>query len=222
MFCATTRSRRYRGRHVQCTCFMLVDPFSTVQRATDPVLMFYAPGLIFGGTEGVKSNFLFCAPRLVFGGTKTVRSHFIFYAPKLVFGCTVGADTTFMFCAQGPILGSTKGVGSNFHISRYRTHFRQYRGRQLQFSFRALPDSFSAVPRVPGPIFMFCAPGVFFSSTEGALSSFYVLRSRTHCRQYHEHRVQFSCFSLQIHFRRCRGRPVQFSFLCYRTRFRWF
>jgi hypothetical protein len=71
-----TRFRRYSGRRVRFSCFASPDSFSAVPRASDPVscfalpdsflavprapcpfFMFFAPGLIFGGTEGVLSCF---------------------------------------------------------------------------------------------------------------------------------------------------------------------
>jgi hypothetical protein len=71
-----THFRRYRGRLVSFSCFALLDSFSAVPRASGPVscfarldsfsavprasgpvVMVCAPGLIFGGTEGVRSRF---------------------------------------------------------------------------------------------------------------------------------------------------------------------
>jgi hypothetical protein len=52
-----TQFRRYRGRSVSFSCFALPDTFSVVPRASGPVFMFCAPGLVFGGTEGVGSRF---------------------------------------------------------------------------------------------------------------------------------------------------------------------
>jgi hypothetical protein len=52
-----TLFRRYRGRRVLFSCFALPDTFSTVPTASGHVFMFCAPGLVFGGTEGVR--FLF-------------------------------------------------------------------------------------------------------------------------------------------------------------------
>jgi hypothetical protein len=54
---ARTHFRQYRRRRVPFSCFALPDSFSTVSRASAPVFMFYAPGLIFGGIEGVESRF---------------------------------------------------------------------------------------------------------------------------------------------------------------------
>jgi hypothetical protein len=47
----------YRGRRVPFSCFARPNSYSVVPRALGPVFMFCAPGLIFGGTEGVGSRF---------------------------------------------------------------------------------------------------------------------------------------------------------------------
>jgi hypothetical protein len=52
-----THFRRYCGHWVPFSCFALPISFSTVPRASTPVLMFCATGLIFGGTEGIGYNF---------------------------------------------------------------------------------------------------------------------------------------------------------------------
>jgi hypothetical protein len=67
-----THFRRYRGRCVQTSCFEFPYPFWALPRASGPVFMFYALGLILGGTECVGSHFryrwrrapifMFCAP----------------------------------------------------------------------------------------------------------------------------------------------------------------
>jgi hypothetical protein len=52
-----TRFRRYHGRRVPFSCFALQDSFSVVRKASGPVFLICAPGLVFGGTEGVVSRF---------------------------------------------------------------------------------------------------------------------------------------------------------------------
>jgi hypothetical protein len=52
-----TRFRRFRGRHVPFSCFAHPDSFSVVKRASGPVFIFCASGLLFGGSEGVGSCF---------------------------------------------------------------------------------------------------------------------------------------------------------------------
>jgi hypothetical protein len=54
-----THFRRYRGRRVPFSCFVSADSFSTVPRSSCPDFMFCTPGLVFGGTEGVRSFFHF-------------------------------------------------------------------------------------------------------------------------------------------------------------------
>jgi hypothetical protein len=46
-----------------------------------------------------------------------------------------------------------------------------------------------------GLVFMFCKPGLIFSGTEGVLSRFQVLHSRTCFRWCRVRRVTFSCFA---------------------------
>jgi hypothetical protein len=85
---------------------------------------------------------------------------------------------------------------SRFHVLRSRTHFRRYQERHVSSSCFESPNSFSTVPRVSGPVFMSCAPGLVFGGTEVIVSRFHVLRSRTHFRRFRERRVPFSCFVL--------------------------
>jgi hypothetical protein len=104
-----------------------------------------------------------------------------------------------MFCAPRLIFYGTEGAESRFHVLLSRTHFWRYRGRLVPFSSFALPDLFSTVLRATspvfifvlsdslrailttlGPIFLFCAPGLVLGGTEGTVSRFNVLRSRTH------------------------------------------
>jgi hypothetical protein len=57
VFRSRTLFRRYRRRRIPFSCFALPYSFSLVPRASGPVFMVCAPGLIFGGTEGVGSRF---------------------------------------------------------------------------------------------------------------------------------------------------------------------
>jgi hypothetical protein len=77
-----------------------------------------------------------------------------------------------MFCAPELVFGCTDGVRSRFHVLRPRTRFQRNRGRRVQFSCFAVPNSFSAVPRVSGPVFIFCPSGLFFGDTEGVGARF--------------------------------------------------
>jgi hypothetical protein len=48
---------RYRRRLFLFSCFALPNPFFAVPTTSGPVFMFCVPGLIFGGSEGVRSSF---------------------------------------------------------------------------------------------------------------------------------------------------------------------
>jgi hypothetical protein len=50
-----THFRRYRGHRLLFSCYTLPESFSAVLRASSPVFIFCAPGIIFGGNEGVGS-----------------------------------------------------------------------------------------------------------------------------------------------------------------------
>jgi hypothetical protein len=171
-----TRFRRYRGRRVPFSCLALPTSFSTIPRASAPVIIFCATGHIFGGTEGSRFHDLrsqthfhwYRGLSLPFSGLALPDSFssvpwasclvFLFYATELVFDGIRASVTIFMFGAPGLAFGGTEGVGSHFHILRSRTLFRRYRGRRVQFSCFALPDSFSVVPRALCPVFLFCVP----------------------------------------------------------------
>jgi hypothetical protein len=49
--------RRCRVRRVSFSCFAHPDSFSAVPRSSDPILMFFARGHVFGGADGVRSRF---------------------------------------------------------------------------------------------------------------------------------------------------------------------
>jgi hypothetical protein len=163
--CSRTRFRRYQRRRVLFSCFVLLDSFSPVPRASCPVFIFCAQGPIFDGTDASR-------PVSCFG------------LEELFSAVPMTSGPVLMFCAPRPIFGGTDGVGSRFHVLRSRTHFRWYRGREVQFSYSALPDPFSAVLTPSGPVFMFFDTGFIFGGTEGVVSNFHVLRSRTPFRQY--------------------------------------
>jgi hypothetical protein len=180
--------RRYRGHQVPFSCFVLPDSFSTVPRASSPIFNFCAPGLIFGGTEGVRSRFHVLRSRTRFRRYRGRRVPFSYFTlPDSFLTASRASSPVFKFCAPGVI--------SRFHVLRSRTRFWRFRGRRFLFSCFALPDSFSAVPRASGPVFMFCAPGLIFGGIEGIESRFHVLRSRTRFRRYRGRRLSFSCFA---------------------------
>jgi hypothetical protein len=211
-----THFRRYQGRPFSISCFAcpnsfsavprawgpvfmfsLADSFLAVPRESCPVFMFCAPGLVFGGIEGVMSRFYVLRPGLVFRGTEGVRSRFhLFVLPNSFTAVPMAYGPFFMVCALGLVFGGTEGVGSRFFVFAPQTRFRRYRRRRVPFSCFARPDSFSAIPRVSGPVFMFRAPGLIFSGTEGVESRFLVLRSRIQYWRYRGSRVPFLCFVL--------------------------
>jgi hypothetical protein len=136
ILCSQTRFRRYRGRRVPFSCFMLPNSLSEVPWASGPVFMFCSPRLVFGGAEGVGSRFhvlrsgthfrrcrLRRVPFSCFERTNSFSAVprasgpvFVFCAPGLVFSGTVGVRSLFTFCAPELIFGSTEGVGSRFHL----------------------------------------------------------------------------------------------------------
>jgi hypothetical protein len=165
----------------------LPDSFSAVPRASGPVFMFCAPGLIFDGTDGVGSCFDVLRARTRFRRCRVRRflfycfarpAHFLRYRGRRVsfsyfalldsFSAVPSAlgpififcvsGIVFMFSAPGHVFGREEGVGSLFHVLRSLTCFWRYRGHRVLFSRFARQDSLSAEPRASGPFFMFCAP----------------------------------------------------------------
>jgi hypothetical protein len=168
-----------------------------VPRASGPVLIFCASGLIFGVTEGVRSQFQVLRSRTLFRRFRGRWGPFSCFAlPYMFLAVRRAYALVFMFCAPELVFCGTEGVGSRFHVLRARTHFRWHRGRRVPFSCFALPFSFSAVPTASGPILMFCAPGLVFGGTEGIGFHFHILRSRNHCSSVRRASGSFSCFAL--------------------------
>jgi hypothetical protein len=119
--------RRCRVCQVSLSCFALLDPFSAVSSESGPFLMFYAPGLVFGGTEGVESRFhVLCARnrfRRYLGRRVPLTS---FALPDSFSAVPSASGPVFMFCAPELVFDCTEGVGSCFHVLRARTGFRRY------------------------------------------------------------------------------------------------
>jgi hypothetical protein len=197
-------------RRVPFSCLVRSKSFSAVSRATCPIFMFCAPGLIFGGTEGVGSHFHVLLSRTYFRRYGGRQVSFSCFARSDTFSAEMRVSgVVFMFCAPGLVSHGTEGVGSRFQVLRSRTRFHRYRWHQVPFSsfplrdsFSALPDSFSALPdlfssvrRASSLVFMFCALRLVFSSTEGVGSHFHVLRARTRFRWYGGHQFPFTCFA---------------------------
>jgi hypothetical protein len=135
-----TRFRRYRGRRVPFSSFVLPESFWAVPRVSGLIFKVCAPGFDFNGNEGVGSRFHVLRSRTHFG-----------MVPRV-------SGPVFMVCAPGLNFDGIEGVRPRLHVLRSRTRFRRYRGRQDPFSCFALPESFSTVPMAPGLVFMFCAP----------------------------------------------------------------
>jgi hypothetical protein len=193
---ARTRFRRCRVRHVPFSCFALTDSFSAIPRESCLVFMFCVLGLIFGGTEGVRSRFHVLRARTRFRRCRVRHVPFSCFALTDSFSAIPRESCqVFMFCTRGLIFGGAEGVGSRFHVMCARIHFRRYRGRSDPFSSFALADSFSTVPSASRPIYMFCAPGLILGGTLDVGSSFHVLCSRTPFRRYRGRHVPFSCFA---------------------------
>jgi hypothetical protein len=164
-----TRFRRCQVRRVPFTCFALPDSISGVPSVSGPVFRFCAPGLIFDGTEGVRSRFRrYRGRRVPFS---------CFKLPNSFSEVPRASGPVFMFSMPGIIFDGIEGIGSRFHILLARTRFRQCRGRRVPYSRYASPEFFSVVPRASCPVFMFSAPRLIFDGTEGAGYRFHVLRS---------------------------------------------
>jgi hypothetical protein len=174
---SSTSFRRYRGRRVPFSCFVLPDTFSLVPRASCLIFMFCAPGLIFTVLRASGPIFLFCAPELIFGVTEGVGSRFHVLRSRTRFRRYRGRRVP---CSCFALLDSFSTVP---------------RVLGLVFMFCA-PGLVSTVPTASGPVFMFCAPELVFSVTEGVGFRFHILHSRIRFRRYHGRFVLFSCFSL--------------------------
>jgi hypothetical protein len=171
---------RYRGHRVPFSCFALSHSFRAVPLVSGTVFKFYAPGLVFDGTEGVGARFHVLHSKTLFGRYRGRRVPFSCFALPDSFRAVLRASgTVFKFCALENVISGTKGFGAHFHVLRYRTRFWRYRGRWVPFSCFALPDTFSALPRAPDPVFMFCAPGLIFDDSEDLGSCWHILHSRT-------------------------------------------
>jgi hypothetical protein len=137
--------------------------------------MFFAPGLVFRGTEGVGSHF--------------------HVGPDSFSTVPRALVSIFIFCTSGLVFGDNEGIGTRFHVLCAWNSFRRYRGSHVPFSCFKPSDSVSAVLRASAPVFMFWALGHDFDGTEGVMPRFHVLRARTRFRRYRGRRVSFSCFA---------------------------
>jgi hypothetical protein len=102
VLCYRTRFRRCRVRRVPFSCFARPNSFSTVSRASSPVVMFSAPGLFFGGTECVGALFHGLHSRTRFRRYRERRVPFSCCALPNSFSAVPRASVpVFMFCAPG-------------------------------------------------------------------------------------------------------------------------
>jgi hypothetical protein len=127
-----THFRRYCGHRVPFSCYTLPNSFSAVPRAPAPVFMFYVPGLISHGTEGVGSRFHVLRSETRFrryGGRRIPFS--CFTRPDSFSAVTSASGPVFKFCAPGVVSCGITGVGSRFHVLRSLT-------RLLDHEFEAL------------------------------------------------------------------------------------
>jgi hypothetical protein len=164
VFRAWTHFKRYRGRRVQFTCFALPDSFSSVPRASGPVFIFCAPGLVFGA-RGRRVPFSCFARTYSFSAVPRASGPaFMYCALGLIFGDIDDVGTRFHVSLPNSFSAVLRASGLIFHVLRARsrlhvlrswTHFRRYRGRRVPFSCFALSDSFSAIPTASRPVFMF-------------------------------------------------------------------
>jgi hypothetical protein len=115
---------RYRGRRIPFSCVARTKRFSTVPRASGPVLMFRTPGLVFGGSDGVRSSFQVLRAQTHF---RRYRGHpvlFSCFALQDMFSAVPRmSGSVYMFCAPGHVFDGTEGVGSRFQILRVPTRF---------------------------------------------------------------------------------------------------
>jgi hypothetical protein len=147
----------------------LADSFSAVPWASGIIFMFCAPGLIFGGTEGVGSCFYVLRARTRFRRYRGHRAPFsCFVLPDSFLAMPNASCPVFIFCKPELFFSGIKGV---------RSHF-------------ALADSFSTVP------WMFCASRLIYGGAECVGIFFNGLHTRTRFQWYRGRRVPFSCFAL--------------------------
>jgi hypothetical protein len=120
------RCRRCRVRRVSFSCFACPESFSTVLRASVPVFIFCAPGLVFYGVECVRSRFHVLRSQTHFRRYRRHQFSFSCFALSDSLSAVLRAfDSIFMFCVPGLDCYDTEGDGSRFHVLRSRTRFRR-------------------------------------------------------------------------------------------------
>jgi hypothetical protein len=122
-----THFRRYRGRRVPFSFFALPNSSSAVPWSTCLVFLFCAPAHVFGGSEGVESQFLVLCSRCHFRRYRERHVPFPCFAhPDKSSAVPRESSTIFIFYAPGVVSRGTEGVRSCFHVLCSRTHFRRY------------------------------------------------------------------------------------------------
>jgi hypothetical protein len=131
-----TRFWRCRARLVPFSCFVCLNSFSAVSRATGPFFKFCAPRQVSDGTAGIGSRFQVLRSRTQFCGTKGIGSRFEVLRDMILFrryrgrwpsfSCFELPNTfstvprasapVFMFCTPELIFGGTAVIGSRFHF----------------------------------------------------------------------------------------------------------
>jgi hypothetical protein len=154
--------------------FTLPDPFSVVPRVSSPVLMFVAPGLVFGETQGVGSHFHVLRYQTRFRWCGVSRIPFSsFVLPDSFSAISTASGPIFMFCVPILVFDGTEGVGSHFHVLRGLV----------------IGDT-----EVVGSCFNVLRARIF-GGAEGVGSRFNILRSLSRFRRIRECRLPFSCFA---------------------------
>jgi hypothetical protein len=112
-----THFGRYRWHQVPFSCFALPDSFPVVPRASNPIFMFHAPRLVFGGTKVVGSRFHVLRSRTRFRRYRGRRVPLSCLALPCWFSAVTRATgPIFLFCDLGLVWDGTVGVGSRFNV----------------------------------------------------------------------------------------------------------
>jgi hypothetical protein len=127
-----THFHRCRGHRVPFSYFARPNSFSAVTRVSGPVILFCAPSLVFGCTEGVGSRYLVLRVGTRFHVLRA-RTRFRLYRRRRVpFSCFLLLDSfsavssaSFMFYAPGLVFGGTDDVRSRLQVFRARTRFHR-------------------------------------------------------------------------------------------------
>jgi hypothetical protein len=162
---ARTHFRQFRVRRDPFSCFAHLDSFFTVPRASRPVFILCAPGLVIGGTGGVGYRFLVLRLHISFRRCRGRRVPFSCFALLDSFSAIPRASSSvFFFCTPGL--------------------FRRYRGRRVTFSYFALPESFFGGTGVVGSHFHVLSAQTNFQRYQGLGSRFLFLRAMTLFQRY--------------------------------------